>query len=368
MSTKTITTSEKKSENQKEDLETTSNPPKIRTPIFISSIWIPRLILITLLTTTILLPSLYEPFLSKIYTYLLTSPIYTLSTFETLETVLCYALLEGIYNYKYLYQPYLHLTPPTTSTPSTPKPSPLRPPHKRLLELLTYITPLLILDLTLIKKYANVPLASIRSSGGYSPLLPHQQNTIIHLTFLSPTLHNFTTSSPLQTTRALPPTPPSSRRLTLELLLSLLIYDSLFSLTHFLFHHIPLLKNHHKPHHTHPTTNPQITNQLSILERLSLILLANFSLNIIGSHVFTRTLFVPVFLDLLIQIHCGLDLPWGYEKVLPQGWGVGARKHAEHHRTGEGGYEPFFMWWDRGLVWLRGVRNGDFGVGKVKKR
>jgi len=42
-------------------------------------------------------------------------------------------------------------------------------------------------------------------------------------------------------------------------------------------------------HHSHAELNPQITNQLDIGERLGLVLLANFSLNIIGSHVLTRT-------------------------------------------------------------------------------
>jgi cholesterol 25-hydroxylase len=76
------------------------------------------------------------------------------------------------------------------------------------------------------------------------------------------------------------------------------------------------------------------------------VLLANFSLNIIKSHVFTRTLFVPIFVWLLVELHSGLDLPWGYEKILPKGWGGGARKHSLHHTRGGGGYEPYFTWWD----------------------
>lgn len=105
-------------------------------------------------------------------------------------------------------------------------------------------------------------------------------------------------------------------------------------------------------HHSHAEINPQITNQLDIGERLGLVLLANFSLNIIGSHVLTRTAFVPVFVYLLIEIHSGLDLPWGYEKVLPWSIGAGSKKHAAHHRTGIGFYEPFFCWWDKALEFL----------------
>jgi cholesterol 25-hydroxylase len=41
--------------------------------------------------------------------------------------------------------------------------------------------------------------------------------------------------------------------------------------------------------------HPQITNLLHMVEPLGLVLLANFSLNIIGRHILTRTLYVPVF-------------------------------------------------------------------------
>ncbi|KAI9696214.1 MAG: hypothetical protein M1836_005767 [Candelina mexicana] len=361
MSTRTTVTTRQTAEDQKEKIHEFYPHKDVQLLSLLSSIWIPRLILGALLTTTTLLPSLYEPFLSNFYSYLQNSPTYTLSTFETIETVLSYATIEGTYNYIYLYHPHLRFSHQGNPPPPTKNPSPLRPPHKRLLEILTYITPLLLLDFTLIKKYADVTLASILASGNYPPLQPHQQSNI-HATFLAPTLHNFTPTSPLQTKRALPPTAPSSRRLTLELILSLLIYDTLFFISHLLFHTLPLLQKHHLTHHIHHEIHPQITNQLSVIERLSLVLLANFSLNIIGSHVLTRTLFVPVFVYLLVEVHCGMDLPWAYDRILPRGWGAGARKHAEHHRTGTGGYEPFFEWWDRGLGLLNGKNRNEVEV------
>ena len=165
-------------------------------------------------------------------------------------------------------------------------------------------------------------------------------------------------SSPLQITRALPRDVPSSRRIVLELMVAFFLYDTLFFLTHIALHRIPTLRRIHHPHHTHSEINPQVTNQLTMIERLSLILLANFSLNIIGSHVLTRTLFVPIFVYMLVEIHCGMDLEWGYEKIMPFGLGAGCRKHAMHHRLGEGHYQQFFTWWDDGLVaaeqWLKG--------------
>lgn len=84
---------------------------------------------------------------------------------------------------------------------------------------------------------------------------------------------------------------------------------------------IKFLARIHRPHHTHAEIHPQVTNRLSIAERLSLILLANFSLDVIGNLVPIRTAFVPFVVGLLVDVHSGLDLPWGYDKILPFGMG-----------------------------------------------
>ncbi|KAL8661282.1 MAG: hypothetical protein Q9168_008402, partial [Polycauliona sp. 1 TL-2023] len=246
------------------------------------------------------------------------------STFETWWTVIIYAIIEVSYTYRFGKNPHLRLVNrgKDWTTDSKPIPKMQRPKH-RLVEGLTYIFPLLLLDLSLIKKYAGVSVQDIATSGNYH--LATITKTI-HGTFLAPTLHNFTLSSPLQTRRALPFAAPTSRELVLQLAASLFIYDSLFFFFHLTLHH-PKFASIHSQHHNHREINPQITNQLDIFERLGLVLLANFSLNIIGSHVLTRTLFVLLFVWLLVDIHSGMDLPWGYDKILPGGWASGSKRH-----------------------------------------
>lgn len=359
------------------------------------SVLLPRLVLGTLLCVSVFLPSLLQPSLTRLYSHLYHSPFYRFSGFETIETILCYGIIEVLFTYKFGRNPHLRIDArgprreststsvdengsTVTSKPKIPK---MRRPSKRWREMLVYAAPLLLMDFTMIKKFAGVPVSDIRASGNYhdasslhyfddqtpKPTTLHSITSTtdkIHPSFLLPTLHNFTLSSPLQLTRALPPIYPTPRRLALELIASFLIYDTLFFIFHLALHRLPPLTRIHKPHHAHPEIHPQITNRLSIPERLSLVLLANFSLNIIGSHVLTRTLFVPVFVFLLVEIHSGLDLGWGYEKILPRGWGSGARAHAWHHRTGQGGLAPFFAWWDAALgVWDE-RRAGGGGVGK----
>ena len=332
-----------------------------------SSAPLPRIVLTLTLGSFLLFPTLFQPALDGLYAYLQRSSIYTSSTFETWWTVILYAWIESWYIYVFSRRPDLRLAVQKEQDATKPLPEMTEPRH-RLREGLTYITPLLLMDLTMIKKFAGVPVQDMARSGNYhiTTTLPSSSYSFsasndttlttpsIPSTYLSPTLHNFTLSSPLQTRRALPPSAPTTRQLVLQLTLAFLIYDSLFFLFHLSLHKLPLpaLTRIHRPHHSHAEIHPQVTNQLDVVERLGLVMLANFSLNVVRAHVLTRTVFVVVFVWLLVEIHCGMDLMWGYDKILPRGWASGSRGHSKHHRNGEGHYEPFFCWWDGVYVLL----------------
>ncbi|KAL8848487.1 MAG: hypothetical protein Q9221_006489 [Calogaya cf. arnoldii] len=314
-----------------------------------SSILIPRSLLLLLLGSSIVTPHLYQRVLNAIYTSLRQSSLFTASTFETWWTVIIYAIIEVTYTYRFARNPQLRLANRGKDGTTASKPIPkLQRPKHRILEGLTYIFPLLLLDLTLIKKYAGVSVHDMALSGNYDP---SSLTKTIHGTFLAPTLRNFTISFPLQTRRALPVNPPTSRELVFQLFTSLFIYDTLFFFFHLTLHH-PKFASIHCQHHNHREINPQITNQLDIVERLGLVLLANFSLNVIGSHVLTRTIFVVIFVWLLVDIHSGMDLEWGYDKILPRGWASGTKRHSMHHRVGNRYYAPFFNWWDDAYEWV----------------
>lgn len=311
---------------------------------------IPRAILLIIISTGVLFPTWWQPVVSSIYDYLYRSSFYCASYFETFLTLLCYTTIEPIYTARFARNHDRRIDVRQNAARKegarTPLPKMKRPSH-RMRELLIYAAPLLLLDLTLVKKYSGVDVARIRQSGGYSPEL----SSHVHATFLAPSLHRFSWQSPLQLVRALPTEAPTSRRLLLELAVSLFLYDAFFFAIHIAFHRVPALHQIHGPHHGHQEIHPQVTNRLSVAERVALILLANFALNIIGSHVLTRSLFVPVFIYLLIEVHSGVELDWQYDKILPAGWGAGTRKHAAHHREGRKYYQPFFCWFDNLLDW-----------------
>lgn len=308
-----------------------------------------RLVICISVLSLLFLPELVQPELDHAYRYLRHAPLFTASYFETLWTVTVYAVLEPSYTVQFVRNPSRRLDAPR---PDARRPS-MRRPSKRLGEMARYVAPLLGMDLVLMKKYAGVAARDNLVVGGWDP------DADAHVagystSFLRPRFHHFTWSSPLQLRRALPPDPPSSRRLVVELVVALVIYDALFFLAHLALHRIPGLARFHAPHHRHGEMHPQITNQLDVVERLILVLLANFSLNIIGAHVVTRALFVPLFVWLLVEIHSGLDLDLGYDKLLPAGWGAGAKRHAVHHRGGREFFEPYFCWWDDLLVMVCG--------------
>lgn len=315
----------------------------------IRSVWIPRTILLAIIVTGIFCPSWWQPVISRLYTFLFNSYLYNRSFFETLETLVCYITIEPIYTWRYAHNPTrrVDVRPRTDIVKGRPALPKMKRPSHRMMELMTYAAPLLLLDLTLVKKYAGVDVASIRQSGGYTPY-PSAQGSISP-SFLAPTFHRFSVKAPLQFVRALPPEAPTSHRVIFELITSLILYDALFFAIHIAFHRIPSLHQIHGPHHGHNEIHPQVTNRLSVTERVALILLANFALNIIGSHVLTRTMFVPIFIYLLIEVHSGVDLDWQYDKILPSNWGAGTAKHATHHREGKRYYQPFFCWWDNWL-------------------
>lgn len=315
-------------------------------------VWIPRVSLGLIFSTAIFFPSWYGPIIDSIYHRLYHSRFYRLSTFETIWTVLLYAWFEWTYIVKLWNLPERRLDARSTISDGgerIKKEPDLQHPTKRLPEAVVYVLPLLLMDFVMIKKYAGVPRMDIIRSGGYES---SSEADRISASYLNPSLHNFSWASPFQLHRALPPDAPSSRRIALELTSAILIYDSLFFFFHLALHKLPILKRIHLPHHRHAEIHAQITNQLDMVERLGLVLLANFSLNVIGSHVLTRTLFVVLFVYLLMELHCGLDLEWGYEKILPKGWGAGSVKHASHHRHGNGLYEPFFCHWDNAWMWV----------------
>ncbi|XP_013416672.1 cholesterol 25-hydroxylase-like [Lingula anatina] len=152
----------------------------------------------------------------------------------------------------------------------------------------------------------------------------------------------------VQTTRALPAEPPSVALIPIHIVCALVVFDMFFFLVHYSLHkNAWLYKTFHALHHDHATVDIHVTNQLTVVERIVLILSANEGLKIVNSHPLTRAIYVPIFLWLLMENHCVYDWPWGLDKLVPFGLMGGPARHFAHHVQGSGNYAPFFTYLDK---------------------
>ena len=191
---------------------------------------------------------------------------------------------------------------------------------KILLEAIVYCTPLMTLDTFMVKKYTGVD---------------PQEWEILKQTVV-------------QRTRALPAEPPTVFQVAWQLAATFILYDLMFYLVHMTVHkNMWLYTNVHASHHNHDVVFSRVTNQLTVVERIVLVLAANQALKMVHSHPLTRAIFVPLFIAMLVENHCGYDLPFTFDKVVPLGLYGGAAHHYEHHACGSRNYEPFFTYFDK---------------------
>ncbi|GFN94186.1 cholesterol 25-hydroxylase [Plakobranchus ocellatus] len=151
----------------------------------------------------------------------------------------------------------------------------------------------------------------------------------------------------IQTTRALPSSPPAFLTLCVHVVGSVIVFDALFFVVHLTLHKNAFLYRHvHALHHRHGAMHAHVTNQLTVVERGSLIVAANYSLKLFSAHPLTRLVFVVVFLWLLVDNHTGYDLPWSPHRLAPCGLLGGPATHHAHHINGARHYQPFFTYLD----------------------
>ena len=181
-------------------------------------------------------------------------------------------------------------------------------------EIIHYGSPLLLLDFTTVKKYPGV----------------------------DPAEWSKRRSSFIQTPRALPLEAPTVFEIGFQLVGAFILFDLFFCLVHYTLHRNAwLYKNIHAHHHDHNPMTAKVLNQLTMVESVLLVLAGNEALKLVSAHPLTRTIFVPLFLTALTENHCGYDLPWSWDKIVPFGILGGARAHWEHHEKGARHYAPF---------------------------
>lgn len=113
---------------------------------------------------------------------------------------------------------------------------------------------------------------------------------------------------------------PTALQVFREVGLGLLLYDIMFFCGHFLMHKIPIIYKYvHKKHHINPECRAAEIVRLSAVEEVLEVGMSIVALNFLGAHPITRSIYNCIITFLLTELHCGFDLPWTPQNVIPFG-------------------------------------------------
>jgi len=141
---------------------------------------------------------------------------------------------------------------------------------------------------------------------------------------------------------------PTALQVCRDVGLGLLLYDSLFFCGHLLMHKIPLVyRLVHRKHHINPECRAAEIVRLSAFEEVLEVGMSIVALNFLKAHPISRSIYNCIITFLLTELHCGFDLPWTPQNVIPFGLATGSRRHHYHHRNGKHYYQKFFCHVDR---------------------
>lgn len=128
----------------------------------------------------------------------------------------------------------------------------------------------------------------------------------------------------------------------------LLLYDALFFCGHFIMHKVPFIyRTIHAKHHKMSESRACEIVRLSLVEEVLEVGFSIIALNLLSVHPLARSLYNMIITFLLVELHCGFDLPWTPQNVVPFGLATGSRRHHYHHRHGRHYYQKFFFTFDR---------------------
>jgi sterol desaturase/sphingolipid hydroxylase (fatty acid hydroxylase superfamily) len=132
-----------------------------------------------------------------------------------------------------------------------------------------------------------------------------------------------------------------------EVVLALIIYDTLFYFGHWILHRNSFLfQNVHGKHHRMDVVRAGDSIRHSFLDGFWDVVCAVIALNVLKANALSRAVFNIVAIGLIVEAHSGMNLPWAAANVVPFPIMAGPVAHDDHHRKGYGNYSKFFSWWD----------------------
>lgn len=99
-------------------------------------------------------------------------------------------------------------------------------------------------------------------------------------------------------------------------------------------------------HHTFSSTFALTAEYSGVWETLSLGLFAAAAPVLLHCHPLAGMTFFVVNIWLSVEDHCGYQLPWALDRLVPFGLYGGASHHDLHHIHSRCNYAPYFTHWD----------------------
>jgi sterol desaturase/sphingolipid hydroxylase (fatty acid hydroxylase superfamily) len=141
---------------------------------------------------------------------------------------------------------------------------------------------------------------------------------------------------------------PTTFQIMTDVTGSLLFYDFLFFIGHFIMHQIPILyRKFHAKHHITDEVRACDIVRLSFAEEVYDVGCSIVALNLLSAHPISRSIYNVIIVFLLTELHSGYDFPWTPQNVMPFNIASGSRRHHYHHRYGQHYYQKFFFTFDR---------------------
>jgi cholesterol 25-hydroxylase len=147
--------------------------------------------------------------------------------------------------------------------------------------------------------------------------------------------------------RILPNYAPNIYEISVDIVLSLLIYDALFFIGHYILHHNEYLyKKIHYKHHSNHIIHAKDSIRHTFLDGIFDVMCSVIALNITNSHPISRSLFNVIAIYLITEAHSGVLLPMMPCCILPNYLLSGPKIHNIHHIKGKVNYQKFFTYID----------------------
>ena len=140
---------------------------------------------------------------------------------------------------------------------------------------------------------------------------------------------------------------PALPTIAFQIFTGLFLYDFFFYFGHLLLHKLPqrLYSSLHGKHHVNREVRAADTVRLTVPEEIFDVVCSISALRLLRAHPLSRSLYNIIITFLLVELHCGYDMPWSPQNIFPAIF-AGSRRHHEHHRSGRRYYQKFFRYLD----------------------